>query len=44
MQIAEIHTAIAVMADLRNIMSGFLDAREAYRDGWHVAGMRVTAC
>lgn len=23
-------------------MSGFLDAQEAYPDGWHVAGMRVT--
>ena len=25
-------------------MSGFLNARKAYPNGWRVAGIRVTAC
>lgn len=43
LQIAAAHAAVAAMAYLSNIMNCFLNAREAYPDGWHIAGMSVTA-
>ena len=43
LQIAAVHRAAAAEAYFNNIMNCFLNAREAYPDSWHVAGMRVTA-
>jgi hypothetical protein len=43
LQTAAVHTAVAAIAYLSNIMNGFLNPQEAYPDGRHVAGKRVTA-
>jgi len=43
LQIAAVHTAMAAMAYLSNIMIGLLNPREAYPGGWRAAGTGVTA-
>jgi len=42
LQIEAVHTAMAAMAYLSNMMSGFLNAKPT-QDGWRVAGIEVTA-